>query len=377
MQVPLLDLTKQYRSIQEEIREAVERVLKSGHYILGPNVEALEEEVARYCGVGYAVGVASGTDALRLALLSLGIGKGDEVITTPFTFIATAQVITQIGATVVFVDIDEDTFNIDVDRVEQAITSKTKAILPVHLFGHSVDMSRLLEIAKNYNLFVIEDAAQAFGSECNIHTQDSLNLWRKAGSMGDVGCFSFFPTKNLGGFGDGGMVITNNEDIARRLKLLRVHGGNSTSYSYDALGYNSRLDEIQAAILRVKLKYVDKWIKMREEKATLYNRLLSDVPVKTPCCKSYSRHSFCVYTIKTPLRDKLREYLKNSGIATKIYYPVPIHLQKIYRDRGYGKYSLPSSENICQRVLSLPIYPELGEKQVFYIAEKIKSFFEN
>ncbi|MCD6406307.1 DegT/DnrJ/EryC1/StrS family aminotransferase [Candidatus Aerophobetes bacterium] len=375
MQIPLLDLKRQYRQIQDEVKEVVGEVLKSGQYILGPNVEALEEEVARYCGVDYAVGVASGTDALRLALLSLGIGKGDEVITTPFTFIATAQAITQVGATPVFVDIEEDTFNIDVGKIEEAITSRTRAILPVHLFGHSVDMKGILEVARKYDLFVIEDAAQAFGTECNIDREGS-SLWKKAGSMGDVGCFSFFPTKNLGGFGDGGMVVTNNEEIAKKVRLLRVHGGSSRSYEYEMFGYNSRLDEIQAALLRVKLKYVDGWMKARQEKAALYNRLLIDTPVKTPCCKPYSRHSFCVYTIKVPFRDRLRKYLEEAKIATKVYYPVPIHLQKIYREKVTNS-CLPLSDKVCKEVLSLPIYPELKEEEIFYITEKIKAFFRD
>lgn len=376
MKIPLLDLKEQYKLIQDEIKSAVEKVLKSGNYILGPNVEALEKEISTYCGTSYAVGVASGTDALRLSLLALGIGKGDEVITTPFTFISTATVISQTGATPVFVDIEENTFNIDVDKIEEAITPKTRAVIPVHIFGHSVNMGKLLKIAKKYNLFVIEDAAQSFGGECNIAVDRPRAQWRKVGSMGDAGCFSFFPTKNLGGFGDGGMVVTNSREIAEKIRLLRVHGGDSGTYSYHMLGYNSRLDELQATILRVKLKYVDKWIKMREEKALLYNKLLSGTPVKTPHCEPYTRHTFCVYTIKAPCRDKLREYLKKSGISTKVYYPIPVHLQGVYKKLGYDELHFPSARKASQQVLSLPIYPELEEEKIFYIAEKIARFFE-
>jgi len=358
MQVPLLNLKEQFKTIQEEIKEVVEKVLSSGHYILGPNVGALEEEVADYCGTSYGIGVASGTDALRLSLLALEIGEGDEVITTPFTFIATAEVITQVGATPVFVDIDGRTFNMDVDKIEEMITSKTKAIIPVHIFGHPVDMEPLLQIARKYNLFVIEDAAQSFGSEYNLAPPGKEPQWKKVGSMGDVGCFSFFPTKNLGGFGDGGMIITRKKEIAQKIRLLRVHGGNPSDYSYDTLGYNSRLDELQAAILRVKLKYVDKWVRLRREKAQLYNRLLSATSLKVPHCEPYARHTFCVYTVKTTLRDKLKNYLQTQGIGTKIYYPIPLHLQKVYKDLGYPQGRFPVAEKTCREVLSLPIYPD-------------------
>jgi len=376
MEVPLIDLKKQYKIIQKEIEKAVKEVLESGNYILGSNVKALEKEVAAYCGTSYAVGVASGTDALRLSLLSLGIGEGDEVITTPFTFIATANAITQIGANPVFVDIREDTFNIDVDKIEEVITKRTKAILPVHLFGHPVDMRKLMELARKYNLFVIEDAAQAFGSECNMAPPGSPPQWEKAGSIGDVGCFSFFPTKNLGGFGDGGMIVTNREDVAERIQLLRVHGGSSNSYSYELPGYNSRLDELQAAILRVKLKYVDRWIAKRKEKAFLYNKFLSTTLVKPPSSRPYARHSFCVYTIRCPFRDGLKKFLGSCGVATKVYYPVLVTSQKTYKNLNCIKSSLPVAEKTCQEVLSLPIYPEIEEEKIFYIAEKITSFFK-
>jgi len=375
MQVPLVNLTQQYKQLKKELDEAVREVMESGNYILGKNVEMLEKEIADYCGTSHAVGVASGTDALKLSLLSLGIGKGDEVITTPFTFIATAQAITQVGATPVFVDIEEDTFNIDVEKIEKAITEKTKAILPVHLFGHTANMERILEIAKKYNLSVIEDAAQSFGSECRISTSPGKSKWKKAGSIGDAGCFSFFPTKTLGAFGDGGMVVTNREDVAEKIRLLRVHGGNSASYIYEMQGYNSRLDELQAAILRVKLRRVDEWIKIRKEKAFLYSRLLSEAPVKVPSCRSYTKHTFCVYTIRASLRDSLKEFLEKSGIKTKVYYPFPVYLQKTYKKLNCNPDLFPVTTRVCREVLSLPIYPELEEEKIFYTAQKVKEFF--
>lgn len=376
MEIPLLDLKKQYRLIQEEIKEAVESVIKGGRYILGPNVRALEKEVAAYCNTSHAVGVASGTDALRLSLLSLGVGRGDEVITTPFTFIATAQTISQVGATPVFVDIKENTFNMDVGKVEEAITAKTKAVLPVHLFGHSVNMRKLLTIARKYNLFIIEDAAQSFGGECNIASSDNFPQWRKTGSMGDVGCFSFFPTKNLGGFGDGGMIITDKQEIAEKIRLLRTHGGSLSTYSYELSGYNSRLDELQAAILRVKLKYVDRWVNKRKKKASVYNKLLSTTSVKVSHTEPYTRHSFCVYTLRCSFRDKLQEFLESCGINTKVYYPALVNRQKMYKKLNYREYSLPVAEKTCQQVLSLPLYPELEEEKIIYIAEKIAGFYK-
>ena len=374
MKIHLLDLKTQYRSIEKEIKRAVEEVLKSGHYNLGSNVKDLEEDIAGYCKVKYGVGVASGTDALRLSLVALEIGKGDEVITTPFTFIATAEVISQVGAIPVFVDIDEKTFNLDSEKLKQAITPKTRAILPVHIFGQSVNMAPLLNLAKTYSLYVIEDAAQSFGAEYKRLSSNSSE--KKVGSLGDAGAFSFFPTKNLGGFGDGGMVITQSEKVAEKLKLLRAHGGNSNYYSYSLLGYNSRLDELQAAILRIKLKYVNQWITQRQKKARLYSKLLSSLPlpIEIPCKMSYSSHTFCTYTIRTPYRDRLREYLDKEGIKTKIYYPIPLHLQEIYQELGYHKGDFPVAEKACQEVLSLPIYPELKEEEINYIVDKINKF---
>ncbi len=375
MKISLLDLKTQYHSIEKEIKRAVEEVLQSGHYILGSNVRALEEEIAKYCKIKYGVGVASGTDALRLSLTALGIRQGDEVITTPFTFIATTEVLSRIGAIPVFVDIDEKTFNLDSEKLKQAITPKTRAILPVHIFGQSANMTPLLNLARYYNLKVIEDAAQSFGTEYKDSSPNPGG--KKVGSLGDAGAFSFFPTKNLGGFGDGGMIVTQSEKVAKKLKLLRAHGGNPSTYSYSLIGYNSRLDELQAAILRVKLKFVDQWITQRQKKAQLYSSLLSSLPlpVKIPSQMAYSSHTFCVYTIRTPHRDKLREYLEKEGIQTKIYYPIPLHLQKVYRELGYHKGDLPVAEKACQEVLSLPIYPELREEEIHYTVDKINQFF--
>lgn len=377
MRVPLLDLKEQYDRIQAEVEEVVSGVLKSGHYILGENVKSLEKEVAHYAGASHAIGVASGTDALRLSLAALGIQPGDEVITTPFTFIATTQVISQIGAIPVLVDIEPATLNIDAGKIEEAITPKTKAILPVHIFGHPANMSVVMDIARRHHLVVVEDAAQSFGAECRISLPgDSAPRWHKAGSIGNAGCFSFFPTKNLGGFGDGGMILTSDDALAEKVRSLRIHGGNSHTYSYDAFGYNSRLDELQAAILRIKLKYVDTWIKLRRKRAKEYEEILSHVPqISFLTVRTYARHSYCVLTILTRERDALRRHLEVQGIDTKIYYPIPIHMQVIYRNGNLRKMNLPIAENACHEVLSLPIYPELEPEKIHYIAEAITSFF--
>lgn len=379
MEIPLVDLKEQFKLIQKEIETAVAEVLKNGNYILGPNVEALEKEVAAYCNTSYAVGVASGTDALRISLLAAGIGKDDEVITTPFTFIATVQAITQIGAIPIFVDIEEDTYNINIDQIEKVITEKTRAILPVHIFGHTANMEKLLSIAKKYNVLIIEDAAQSFGSDCNIASPGHPALWEKTGAIGDAGCFSFFPTKNLGGFGDGGMIVTDNHEIAENARALRVHGGSTTNYAYEVSGYNSRLDELQASILRVKLKYVDRWTEIRREKAFLYNELLAATSVKIPVSRPYAKHSFCVYTIRCALRDNLKNFLGDEGISTKVYYPIPANLQSMYKkfNSGKHKFDLPVAEKTCREVLSLPIYPEIEDKKIMYIAEKIIDFCQN
>jgi len=370
MQVPLLDLRAQYERVGKEIKRAVEKVLQGGHYILGPNVQALEKEIAAYCGVGYAVGVASGTDALRLSLISIGIGRGDEVIVPPFTFVATTEVVTQLGAHPVFIDIEEKTFNIDAEKIEQAITGRTKAIIPVHLYGHAAHMEKIIYLAKKYNLKVIEDAAQALGAECMVS-----GTYSKVGSLGDVGCLSFFPTKVLGGCGDGGMVLTNSEEIAEKIRILRAHGLED-NYSYRFPGYNSRLDEVQGAILRVKLRYLDEWIDVRRQKASLYNELFTRLCslIKTPQEVSYARHSYGVYTIRSPRRDGLKEYLATREIGTKVYYPIPLHLQEVHKSLGYKKGNFPVAEETCRQVLSLPIYPELAEDKIELVVREVSKF---
>ncbi|MBA7652646.1 dTDP-3-amino-3,4,6-trideoxy-alpha-D-glucose transaminase [subsurface metagenome] len=345
--------------------------MSSGSYILGSNVRSVEDEVARYCGVKCAVGVASGTDALVLALSALGIGREDEVITTPFTFFATAEAITQVGAKPVFVDIEEESFNIDPTKIEEKITEKTKAIIPVHLYGQSASMEPIMEIAGRHNLHVIEDAAQAFGAEHNFSQST-----KKVGSIGELGCLSFYPTKNLGGCGDGGMILTEDEEIAERLRILRVHGARAL-YLHSLVGYNSRLDELQAAVLRVKLKHVDSWIEMRREKAFLYDDLLSSLKglVSVPYQVPYARHTFCVYTIRAAQRDKLRDYLTRKEIGTRVYYPLSLHLQKVYAHLGCKRGDFPVSEKASGEVISLPMYPELKEEQIELVAREIKNFF--
>lgn len=369
MPTPLTDLRAQLESIEDEINEAIAGVLRSGQFILGAEVEALEKEIAAYLGVKYAVGVASGTDALQLALLACGITAGDEVITTPFTFIATAEAITQCGARPVFADIEPDTYNIDPARVEPKITENTKAILPVHLYGQAADMDPVLELARKYDLSVIEDCAQSLGAEYR---------GKKAGSLGDAACFSFFPGKILGAYGDGGMVATDNPQIADKVKMLRNHGCRE-KYYHLITGSNSRLDGIQAAVLRVKLKHLDGWINQRRQKATLYNRLIADIDgVEPPYTAAYTHHVFNYYTIRLKklqgYRDKLQQQLASNGIATAIYYPLSLHLQEVYKSLGYKAGDFPESEKAQQEVLSLPIYPELSQGQIEAVAGVIRTW---
>lgn len=365
MNVPFLNLSAQYESIKDELLPVVENVLAKGHYILGPNVEAFEKEIADFIGVKYAVGVNSGSDALTLSLRALGIGNGDEVITTPFTYIAPAESIYQVGAKIVFADIDERTFNIDPEDVERKITAHTRAIIPVHLFGLPAPMDELLSLANKHHLYVVEDCAQAIGATY----KDKL-----VGGIGNVGCFSFYPTKNLGACGDGGMVVTNDENIAKTLRMLRVHGIDRRYY-HSLHGYNSRLDEIQAAILRVKLKYICKWNKRRAEIAAKYTDGLSGLPVQCPIIPYGSTHIFHVYAILTDKRDELHKFLADNGIPTIIYYPLPLHLQKVYSDMGWKVGALPGAENVARRILSLPIYPELTDEQVDYVIRTVRSFY--
>jgi dTDP-4-amino-4,6-dideoxygalactose transaminase len=403
----LLYLKWQYQTIKKEIDKAIKRVLESGQFIGGKEVENFEKEIAKFCGVKYAISVNSGTDALFLSLKALGIGPGDEVITTPFTFIATAEVIANLGARPIFVDIDPRTFNIDPQQLAYQLNKlsklgklKVKAIIPVHLFGQMADMDEIMKIAKKYKLFVIEDAAQAIGAKIiqnskvknqNDNSKFKINrikkqTWRMAGSIGDVGCFSFFPSKNLGAYGDGGMVVTNNKKLAEKIRLLRNHGSSpKNKYLNLILGTNSRLDAIQAAILRVKLKYLKKWIRVRAERAAYYTSQLSKLtklgkPAKliTPAIAPNRTHTFHQYTIRVNarVRNKLIKYLSKNGIPTMIYYPLPLHLQPAFKYLDYKKGDFPEAEKASKEVLSLPIYPELSKKEQEFIIKKIKEFFK-
>lgn len=363
MKIPILDLTVQYNSIKEEIDTAIARVVDNQHFILGQEVENFEKEVAAYCGTKYAVGVASGTDALILALKALGIGPGDEVITTSFTFFATAEAVSLVGAKPVFVDVDPKTYCINPELVEDKITKRTKAIIPVHLFGQCTDMDRILEIAKINNLKVIEDTAQAMGATYK---------GKQAGSMGDMGALSFFPSKNLGGFGDGGMIITNNKELADKIKMLRVHGS-AVRYMHSAIGTNSRLDALQAAILRVKLKYLNKWLDGRRKVADYYNKNLRGIStLLTPYTPAYNAHTYHLYVLRVkPNPEKLAKSLNDASIEARTYYPVPLHLQECYKNLGYKKGDLPESEAASPETLAIPIYPELDTEKLSIIVKKI------
>jgi dTDP-4-amino-4,6-dideoxygalactose transaminase len=363
MEIPLVDLKAQYRLIKEEVDSALKRVLEDGQFILGQEVSALEKEVASYCGVNYAVGVASGTDALHLALLACGIKPGDEVITTPFTFIATAEAVTRCGATPVFVDIDPRTYNVDPSQIEPRVTKKTKAIIPVHLYGQPAEMEPILELALEHDFRIIEDCAQALGAEYK---------GRKAGSLGDAGCLSFFPSKNLGAYGDGGMVVTNSSEIAEKVEMLRNHGCRE-KYYHLLSGFNSRLDTLQAAILRVKLRHLNDWIKLRHEKASFYAQFLAK-EVGLPHIVPNGYHAFNYYTIRlrnSRSRDNIQRHLSSQGIATAIYYPLSLHLQEVFKSLGYKPGDFPESERAQEEVLSLPIYPELSENQIEEVTKAI------
>ena len=356
--IPTLDLKPQLNALRPEIDAAIARVLNSGIFILGPEVEAFEKEAARYLGVKHAVGINSGTDALVIGLRALGIGPGDEVITTPFSFFATAESISIVGAKPVFVDVDEATFNINPDLIEAAISKRTKAIMPVHLFGLPADMPRIMDIASKHNLKVIEDAAQSFGATIN---------GTQTGSIGDVGTFSFYPTKNLGALGDGGLLTTDDSELAELAKMLRNHGSKRRYYN-DMLGYNSRLDAIQAAILRVKLPYIDTWNTLRREAAKRYNELFKHTKdVLTPTLTE--GHIFHQYTIRAPEthRDKVRQTLQENGIGTMIYYPVPQDESPVYQSSK----PLAVSHRLAQDVISLPIWPEIKEATQAYVTEKL------
>ena len=371
MNVPLLDLKAQYARIREDVRVAVDRVLESQQFVLGVEGKALEDEMARYCQTEYAIGCASGSDALLLALMSCGVSTGDEVVTTPFTFFATAAAVTRLGARPIFVDIDERTFNLDVARVSDAISPHTRAIIPVHLYGQCVDMKPLIEIGATHGIAIIEDAAQAIGAE---------DRTRRAGSMGTIGCLSFYPSKNLGGAGDGGMLVTNDANHASRLRMLRVHG-EQQKYHHDAVGINSRLDELQAAILRVKLAKLDEWTRGRQHCAQNYDKLFTDAglgeQVTTAYVRNDGRHVFHQYVIRVSgdRRDGLRQHLRAQGVGCDIYYPVPLHLQKCFANLGYSSGDFPASERAASETIALPIYPELSQAQQEHVVVSVRDFF--
>jgi dTDP-4-amino-4,6-dideoxygalactose transaminase len=377
MSVQFFSLAKQTETLRAEIDAAVKQVIDSGKFILGPNVAEFEKETAAYCGGKFGIGVASGTDALTLALKSCGIGPGDEVITVPFTFVATIESIIYLGAKPVFVDIEPKTFCIDASQIEAKITPKTKAILPVHLYGHLADMQAIQAIAKKHGLKVIEDAAQGIGATIEIGEGPSGSPATKltALSCSDAGATSFFPTKNLGAFGDGGLIITNDEKIAAAARTLRNHGQGKT-YIYEDIGYNSRLDELQAAILRIKLQKLDGWHTARNNNAALYDELLKNLAeVRIPSRPPAGRHVFNQYTIRAQKRDELKQFLQNQGIGAMVYYPISLHKHSAYAYLGYGPDSFPECSCAEKEVLSLPIYPELTPEELKEVASAIKAFY--
>ncbi len=429
MTIPILDLKRQYAAIKPDIDAAIQRVVESGWFILGPEVEALEKEVAAYCGVKHAIGVASGTDALLLSLRALDIGPGDGVILPSFTFFATAGVVHNVGATPIFCDIDPHTFNLDPDSVRaimegrracgswhvasrtpqggpptshspqatcsspHATSHRPRAVIPVHLYGQMADMGAIMALADEFGLYVIEDAAQSIGAEYSGHV--ACSKWhvdegsppptshtphaKKAGTIGHLGCFSFFPTKNLGAYGDGGMIITSDDALAEKLRKLRVHGS-KPKYYHQLVGFNSRLDALQAAVLRAKLPHLEAWSEARRQLADRYDTLLADIPgITLPYRVKGCSHIFHQYTIRVAdgRRDTLRDHLKAQGIGTEIYYPLPLHLQQCFAHLGYTQGNLPESESASQEALSLPMFPELTDGEQFYVAQSIKSFFNS
>jgi dTDP-4-amino-4,6-dideoxygalactose transaminase len=373
--VPLLDLKGQYAAIKTEIDTAIKEVAESQHFVLGPTVERFEKAIAQYIDVKHAIGVASGSDALLLALMAFDIKEGDEVITSPFTFFATAGSIARTGARPVFVDIEPDTFNIDVNKIAAYLAKSgksVKAIMPVHIFGQCTDMGPIMDLAKRYKIAVIEDAAQAIGSIYQKH---------KAGTLGHIGCFSFFPSKNLGGWGDGGLVTTNDDTMDQKIKSLRVHGGTNKKYHHQYIGCNSRLDALQAAILTAKLKHLDEWTQARQANAQRYQQLIQTAGLANkaipPITRPDRNHIFHQYTIRVPKqRDELKAFLQKQGIGTEVYYPLSLHMQECFTYLGYKPGSLPESEKAEREVLSLPIYPELTASMQEYVVEQIKLFFK-
>ncbi|HKG81145.1 MAG TPA: DegT/DnrJ/EryC1/StrS family aminotransferase [Pyrinomonadaceae bacterium] len=369
MKVPLIDLQAQYVSIRDTVRQAVDRVFQSQHFVMGPEVAALEAEVAAYCQTTDAIGCASGSDALLLALMALNVGPADEVITTPFSFFATASAIARLGARPVFVDIDPLTYNLNVDQIPAAITSRTRVVVPVHLYGQCTDMDRVLTLCKAKNLVIIEDAAQAIGAE---------DRGRRAGSMGLAGSFSFYPSKNLGAAGDAGIITTSDSDFSARVRRLRVHGG-LTEYQHVEVGINSRIDALQAAVLRAKLPYLDDWSDARAQKAQTYSHLLERAKVNfrldPPFVRTECRHIFHQYVIRVAdHRDALMEHLKAREIATKIYYPIPLHLQECFAYLGYRQGEFPEAEKAARETFALPLFPELTSEQQEYVVNAIEDF---
>ena len=367
--VPLLDLTRQFALHADELNQAALQVLASGGYILGPHVEDFEAQAARALNTRHAIGVANGTDALQIALQCLGIGPGDEVITTPFSFFSTSEVISRAQATPVFADIEPDTFNIDPKSIEAKISPRTRAIIPVHLFGHAAEMPAILELARRHKLQVLEDTAQAWGATIDIEGEP-----RSCGSIGEMGTFSFYPTKNLGACGDAGLISTDNDALAETARSLRVHGSRRRYY-HDEIGYNSRLDALQAALLSIKLRYVDAWNDQRRQHAQAYGELLSDSPWTLPIERAGARHVYHQYTIRISggRRDEVSDQLRQAGISSAIFYPVPLHLQAVHRDLGYREGDLPIAEAACREVLSLPMFPELRPEEIEQVACALKS----
>ena len=365
MVIPLVDLKAQYLSVKSEIDEAIQRVINSSRFILGEEVEAFEQEFAAFCGANHCVGVASGTASLHLALLACGIEPGDDVITTPFTFIATAEAISHAGAKPVFVDIDHRSYNIEPTKIEAAITERTKAIIPVHLYGQPADMDQITELARRYELKVVEDAAQAHGAEYK---------GRRVGTSGDVACFSFYPGKNLGAYGDGGAVVTNDAKIAERVRMLRDHG-RRMKYEHLEIGYGERLDALQAAILRVKLRRLDEWNEQRRQKCEVYRQLLKDLDLTLPTELDQVKSVYHLFVVRVAQRDELQEYLRSKRISVGIHYPIPLHLQPAFAHLGYSKGDFPVAETATREVLSLPIYPELTQEQVELVATAVRGFF--
>ncbi len=376
MAVPLLDLKQQYQAIKKEIKPILEEICEEQYFILGPHVSRLEKMIAEYCHTGFALGVSSGTDALLLSLMTAGVGTGDLVLTTPYTFFATAGSIVRCGARPLFIDIEPATFNLDpealsvvLDGLSRSELEKAKAVIPVHLYGQCAEMDPICELARANNLIVIEDAAQAIGAEYK---------GRRAGSMGDMGCFSFFPSKNLGAFGDGGMVTMHDEAVFAKMQMLRVHGGR-TKYHHDLVGGNFRLDAIQAAVVAVKLKYLDKWTSMRRENAARYRKFFRDAGLEeivTLPEEKQTRHIYNQFVISVKYkRDELKQYLLEHNIGVEVYYPVPLHLQPCFADLGYRPGDFPVAENAARSTLALPVYPELSGEQQAYVVERIKEFY--